>query len=104
MEIKTVWDCIDDVNPIPVCTCEKCTCELGHKFLKKQQEQHLLQFLLKLNDKFSAVRGHIMMMQPLPTVSQAYRLVAQEESHKDIYQFSLQAENVAFVADKKNFG
>lgn len=70
-KIKTVWDSIDDVDPIPGCTCGKCTCELGHKFHKKQQEQRLLQFLLKLNDKYSSVRAHIMMMQPLPSVSQA---------------------------------
>ncbi|XP_074346200.1 uncharacterized protein LOC141684968 [Apium graveolens] len=83
-KLRTVWDSIDDVNPIPTCSCEKCTCDLRQKFLKKQQEQRLLQFLLKLNDKYSVVRGHIMMIQPLPTVSQAYRLVAQEENHKDL--------------------
>ncbi|XP_074341021.1 uncharacterized protein LOC141678576 [Apium graveolens] len=101
--LKTVWDSIDDVDPTPVCTCEKCTCELGQKILKKQQERRLLQFLLKLNDKYSGVRGHIMMMNPLPTVSQAYRLVAQEENHKDLSQLSFQSESVAFVADKRNY-
>lgn len=84
--------------------CEKCTCDLGQKFMKKLQEQRLLQFLLKLNDKYSAVRGHIMMMNPLPTVSQAYRLVAQEENHKEISQISLNTESLAFAAERKNYG
>lgn len=100
-KIKTVWDSIDDVNPVP--TCEKCTCELGHKIIKKQKEQRLLQFLLKLNDKYSSVKGHIMMMHPLPFVSQVYRLIAQEEDHKNISQIS-HVKNVAFVAHKRNYG
>lgn len=99
-KIKTIRDSIDDVSPFPSCACTTCTCNLGQKFLQKQQEQRLLQFLLKLNDKFSAVRGHIMLMVPLPTVSQAYRLIAQEESHKDISQISSNIENLAFVAEK----
>lgn len=33
--LKTVWDSIDDANPIPTCVCEKCSCYLGQKFIKK---------------------------------------------------------------------
>lgn len=102
-KIKTVWDSIDDVNPVPTCSCTDCSCDLRQSVLTKQQEQRLLQFLLKLNDKYSVVRAHIMMMQPLPTVSQAYRLIAQEESHKEISQTGSLNDSLAFAADRRSF-
>lgn len=40
------------------------------------------------------------MTQPLPKVSQAYRIFAQEERHKEITQLSVNSESLAFVADK----
>lgn len=60
--IKSVWDNLDDIHPMIYCNCGKCSCEVNSKLLQKQQQQRLLQFLLKLNDQFSAVRGHILMM------------------------------------------
>lgn len=102
-KIKTIWDSIDDISTFSVCACGKCTCDIGVKFQAKIQDQRLLQFLIKPNDKYSGVRAHIVMMQPLPSVSQAYRLVAQEENHKDLSQISNLTENMSFFADKRQF-
>lgn len=44
------------------------------------------------------------MIQPLPSVSQAYTLVAQEENHKDLSQLSLTTDNMDFIAEKRNYG
>lgn len=60
----------------PTVLAKKCTCNLTRKIQAKQQEQGLLQFMMKLKDEFAAVRGNILMMQPIPNVSQAYRLFA----------------------------
>lgn len=38
------------------------------------------------------------------SVSQAYRLVAQEDSHKDLSQLSLNTDNMTFVAERRNYG
>lgn len=56
---------------------------------------------MKLNDNFSAIRSNILMMTPLLTVNQAYRLVVQEEYHKDNFQRANHNETIAFVADRK---
>lgn len=101
-KIKTLWDAIDDADPTLYCTCDKCVCDLTQKVKQKKQEERVLQFLMKLNEQYSTVRGHILMMQPLPNISQAYRLIVQEENHKDMSQNS-QAENMAFLADKRRF-
>lgn len=30
-EIKTVWDAMGDVNPLPCCICHKCTCNVTQR-------------------------------------------------------------------------
>ena len=77
--IKRIWDEIHSVYPFPSCTCNQCTCNLTQKIHKMQQEQRLIQFLMKLSDDFSNVRSNVLMMQPLPSVNQAYRLLVQEQ-------------------------
>jgi hypothetical protein len=37
-----------------------------------------------LNESYAAVRGHILLIEPLPSVSRAYALVLQEERHHSI--------------------
>ncbi|XP_074351993.1 uncharacterized protein LOC141691152 [Apium graveolens] len=102
-KLKTIWDSLDDAYPLPTCTCEKCSCNLTGRIQKIQQEQRVLQFLMKLNDNFSAVRGNILMMTPMLNVTHAYRLVAQEENHKEMSQQVTQTDTLAFVADKRRF-
>ncbi|XP_074377264.1 uncharacterized protein LOC141718779 [Apium graveolens] len=75
--IKTVWDSIADANPLPQCTCKLCTCNLTQRIHDRQQDQKLLQFMMKPNDSFAAVRANVLMMHPLPNVSAAYRLNTQ---------------------------
>ena len=47
-----------------------------------QQEEILMQFLMGLNDSFSAIRSQILLMDHLPTVNKAYSLVLQEENER----------------------
>lgn len=43
------------------------------------------------------------MMSTVPKVSEAYRLFAQEERHKEISQLSSNTESLDFVAENKRF-
>uniref|UniRef100_A0A803LAE5 Reverse transcriptase Ty1/copia-type domain-containing protein n=1 Tax=Chenopodium quinoa TaxID=63459 RepID=A0A803LAE5_CHEQI len=101
-EIKTLWDIISDAHPIPYCTCNKCTCNLTQKIFQREQEKNLLQFMMKLAEQFSTIRGNILMMSPLPKVSEAYRIFSQEERHKELTQQTTQTESLAFVAGRRN--
>lgn len=58
---------------------------------------------MKLNDQFITVRANILMMNPMPTVSQAYRLFAQKERHKEVSQISAQTESLAFFTDRRRY-
>ncbi|KAI9186226.1 hypothetical protein LWI28_015065 [Acer negundo] len=48
----------------------------------QQDQQKLMQFLMGLNDSYSAVRGQILLMNPLPSIRQAYSSVSQEEKQR----------------------
>lgn len=100
-KIKTVWDGLNDADPLPHCVCNKCTCNLTQRLKNRQQRQRLLQFMMKLNENFAAIRANILMMQPLPNVAKAYKLFAQEERHKEVSQLATSTNGMAFYSDKK---
>jgi len=77
--VKSLWDELDDLNEIPLCTCSS-----ADKLHKREQDQKLLQFLMGLNDDYKAVRGNILMMNPLPTIGQVYSMLIQEEKQREI--------------------
>ncbi|XP_039145721.1 uncharacterized protein LOC120282957 [Dioscorea cayenensis subsp. rotundata] len=45
-------------------------------------QQKLMQFLMGLNETYNAIRGQILLMNPLPSIRQAYSLVTQEEKQR----------------------
>ncbi|KAH7560508.1 hypothetical protein JRO89_XS10G0032600 [Xanthoceras sorbifolium] len=53
--------------------------------LKEKEERiRLGQFLIGLNEIYSAMRGQIMLMHPLPTVKKAYSLLCEEEKQRGL--------------------
>lgn len=70
-KIKSLWDELDNLNPLPVCNCDECSCNLMQKFYKLQRDQRLMEFLMKMDVKYSQIRSNILMMSQLPTVGQA---------------------------------
>lgn len=47
-----------------------------------EQGIKLSQFLMDLNNQYTAIRGQILMMNPLPTLNVAYALLLQEENQR----------------------
>ncbi|XP_021737707.1 uncharacterized protein LOC110704224 [Chenopodium quinoa] len=98
VDIKSIWDAIEEAHPLPYCTCN-----LTKKIYQPQQEKMVLQFMMKLNEQYAIIRGNILMMQTLPKVTEAFRLFAQEERHKEISQAAEHNESLAFAAEKRKF-
>jgi hypothetical protein len=56
-----------------------------------------MQFLMGLNESYSAIRGQILLMNPLPDVSKAYSSIVQEEKQRTIGAAHETTENSAMV-------
>lgn len=95
-KMRTLTDELNALAPIPKCVCvqNSCTCEVSAKLETYEQIDRLSQFLMGLNDTFTATRGQMLMMKPLPSLSQAYSLLLQEENQRST-PLSTVPENVA---------
>lgn len=96
-KFRTLNDEMDDLSPIPRCSCvtRTCTCEFAAKLEVYDQMHKLSQFLMGLADHFTAVRGQLLMMKPLPSLSQAYSLMLQEEVQQECSHHVSTADSVA---------
>jgi len=61
-----------------------CICESVGSAMKLMERQQLMQFLMGLNEAYQVVKSNILMLNPLPTVSQACSIVIQEEQQREI--------------------
>lgn len=63
---------------------EPCACVSTCSAVKRIERHQLMQFLMGLNESYHVVRRSILMLNPLPSVSQASSIVLQEEQQKEI--------------------
>ena len=78
-KLKALWEEMSAHRPSSTCVCGGLRPVLDHL-----QQEHVLQFLMGLNDDFAAVRGQILLMEPLPPINKVYSLVTQEERQRAI--------------------
>ncbi|GJV28575.1 retrovirus-related pol polyprotein from transposon TNT 1-94 [Tanacetum coccineum] len=104
-KLKKCWDELQNINGLPTCDCGKireCTCDVLEKFLLRDSNSKLIQFLMKLNNEYESVRSQILAMDPLPTVNKAYYIVQQIEKQKQVTNHTF--EPTAFFANTNNKG
>lgn len=65
----------------PLMTNNTSDCNCGGAYLQKE---HVMIFLMGLNDSFNQVRGHILLQEPLPDISRVYSMVLQDENQREI--------------------
>ncbi|XP_019223764.1 PREDICTED: uncharacterized protein LOC109205502 [Nicotiana attenuata] len=82
-KLKKLWE---ELNTLSKKTHCSCTCTYGAKenLHKTEQDRRLIQFLTGLNEVYTIVRGSILMMNPLPTLAQAFSLLIQDEKQREI--------------------
>nr|GEU30516.1 hypothetical protein [Tanacetum cinerariifolium] len=79
---------------------QECTCVVFDKFLERDSHLKLIQFLMKLNEKYESFRSQILAMGPLPDVNKAYYIVQQIEKQKQVTNHSFDPS--AFFANTNN--
>lgn len=83
-KMRNLTDELSALSRIPKCVCVRnsCSCGVSSKLEFYEQVNSLSQFLMGLNDGFTGIRGQMLMMKPLPTLSQAYSMLLQEEGQR----------------------
>ncbi|XP_073265503.1 uncharacterized protein [Populus alba] len=71
-KLKGLWDELGFYSSIV------CSCGADHK------RRQLMQFLMELNDSYKAIRGQILLLNPLLDVFQAYSSIIQEEKQHSL--------------------
>lgn len=73
-KLNDLWCEFESVIPFPGCDCVK-----SRLFVEFLHQQKLMKFLMGLNDTYAPKRNQILMMNPTPTLDQAYSMIIQEE-------------------------
>ncbi|XP_070015117.1 uncharacterized protein LOC142174490 [Nicotiana tabacum] len=55
------------------------------EFITHLEQQKFFQFLMGLNDSFSAIKSQMLLMSPLPSVSRAYAMLINEENQRKVH-------------------
>lgn len=61
-----------------------CICGAASALLKYEEEHKLINFLMGMNESYTAVRGSILMIKPLPSLDEAYSMLMEEETQISI--------------------
>ncbi|KAK9923368.1 hypothetical protein M0R45_031790 [Rubus argutus] len=81
-KLKGLWDELSSYSSV-ACTC-------AHNDRTK-----LMQFLMGLNETYSGTCGQILLMNPLPSVRQAYAAIQQEEKQRELGSSTAMPSNMA---------
>ncbi|XP_019255103.1 PREDICTED: uncharacterized protein LOC109233688 [Nicotiana attenuata] len=82
-KMKKLWKELNTLNAHAQCKCH-CTCGAKASMHKAEQDRRLIQFLMGLNEAYTVVRGSILMMNPLPSLAQAFAILIQEEKQREM--------------------
>nr|XP_043638474.1 uncharacterized protein LOC122609500 [Erigeron canadensis] len=83
-KLRSIWDEIRSVFPIPQCTCGNCSCDIGKRLNDFKEKEQLYEFLMGLDADFSTIRTHVLSMKTTPTLGEAYHLASEKEQQKSI--------------------
>ncbi|KAK3008274.1 hypothetical protein RJ639_014960 [Escallonia herrerae] len=93
-KLKGLWDELDTYRTLPTCNQMKAHDE-------QREEDRLMQFLMGLHDTYNIVCTNILMMSPLPNVRQAYSLVIQEETQRQMIPESIENFSIAAAIQRR---
>lgn len=75
--LRELWEEQSALLPLPSCQCDNTKV-----YAERAQQQNLLQFLVGLNEYYVAARSQILLMSPLPTINQAFAMIAEDEAQR----------------------
>ncbi|XP_031504181.1 uncharacterized protein LOC116266877 [Nymphaea colorata] len=91
-QLKSLWDEYDSYVILPTCDCGAM-----RQVKEIHEQQRLLEFLMELNESYSAIHSQILLMEPTPSIPRAYSLLVQEERQREVH-VSLPSESISAAA------
>ncbi|XP_049365682.1 uncharacterized protein LOC125830537 [Solanum verrucosum] len=82
-KMKKLWEEMNTLDFHSQCTCV-CVCGGKAKIHQAEQDRRLVHFLMGLNEMYTIVRGSILMMPALPSMTQAFAILLQEERQREV--------------------
>ena len=82
-KMKRLWDELDDMSEVPVCAYAT-SCHAIKKTMALAERQRLMHFLMHLNENYGAIRGQILLLDPLPNVNKAYSMIQRVETQRNL--------------------
>ncbi|XP_059450230.1 uncharacterized protein LOC132181128 [Corylus avellana] len=78
-KLKSLWDELSALQPNL-----SCSCGAMKDVLQLQHNRSTTKFLMGLNGSYTTIRRHILLMDPLSSINQAYALVLQKKRQRNI--------------------
>jgi len=75
-KLRIIWNELDNFRPYPFCIHQD-TCYVVPVICQRKCEDQGMQFLRGLNDQYNNIRYHILLMDPMPSMSKILSLVVQ---------------------------
>ncbi|CAL9215758.1 unnamed protein product [Arabidopsis halleri] len=74
------WVELLEYDPVPECLCGGCNCEIAKRAKEARENEQRYAFLMGLDKGLSYVRTQVMLMNPPPSLHQAFVLLDKAES------------------------
>ena len=79
-KLRVIWDELESFRPDPNCSCDpKCSCDMLSLISRRKTEDHVMQFLRGLNEQYSNIKSHVLLMDHIPSISKVFSYVVQQE-------------------------
>ncbi|KAK1396586.1 hypothetical protein POM88_006449 [Heracleum sosnowskyi] len=101
-KFRALNDELDALSAVPHYDCGKCTCAVNVKLDNFSKSTKLSQFLMGLGEQYTAIRGHLLLMNHVPSLSAAYSILMQEENQREFGNSSIITEYVALAVQGGN--
>lgn len=101
-KFRGLWDELSSLLQSPKCV-SNCICGASRLQDEYEHVYKLTQFLMGLSDNYTDVRGQILRMTPLPSITKVISMLTREESQRQCVN-SVNVEEISTTLFSKNAG
>ena len=74
-KLVNLWNELNNMVKIPVCTCTGCKCDVSSKIMTMYEQDKVHQFLMGLrDDSYSTIRSQILALDPLLSLDRIFNI------------------------------